>query len=148
MKDNMEQKRRTYEDTLAFQKDLRNLIKKKRGENTMLLPEEKKTFGDIFPRAFLSQGKNTKVYFDTATAKIFLGTVHSLCLKMMDWKNPIRIKNKGVAVLFQPKHLWSLLYNAMRDVFPKALDEAIHMSAEVERRKETEGYDFEPTTKL
>ncbi len=148
MKDSLEQKRRTYEDTLAKQKEIRKLVKKKIDSNTMLTPDEKEEFGDIFPRAFLSQGKNAKVFFDTPTVKINLGTVHTLCLKMMDWKIPIKVKKKRVTVTFQPKFLWNLLYEAMREVFPKALDEAIHMSAEVERRTEMEGYEFDPTKKL
>ncbi len=149
MKDRLaEQKRRTFEDTIRRQRELRGFVKKKMSSNTMLTPKERIEFYDLFPRAFLSNGKNVKVYFDNPKCKLFLGTVHSLASKMMDWEEPVVIKYRGVKATFKPKTLWMLLYDNMLEVFPKALDEAIHMSAEVEKREENEGFIFDPTKKL
>lgn len=144
MKNDKEKKqiRKTRHDSLSAQKKMRKIVKTKIKDGTGLSEKELEDWDITIADALMSWGKTTKVYYDLPSVRISFGSVHTFALKMMDYTNPVKIKYEGNIYTFQIKILWELLYKYMLDVFPCALDEALHISKEAEEREEWSGYDF------
>ena len=136
------QDRLTFEDTIKAQKELLPFVRDKKKTGNPLSPEEKETFPEKLAYALMSQGQ-AKVFYEYNTLRIPLGTVHTLGLKMLDVKDKqvVISYNQGKYTL-ETKKLWELLYINFMTVFPRALEEAIHMSKEVPHREKAEGYSF------
>ena len=148
MSEKMFQKRMTYLDTLNAQIKMRKKVKDLMEEDRILSDGEKREWERLVAFSFLSQGKNVKMWYDIPGAKIELGTVHEVAYKMLDWEEPIVVKDKGFKITFRPKVLWGLFYKKLGEIFPKALDEAIHMSAEKEMRDAATSFDFNSNEEL
>ncbi len=118
--------RKTRYDVLTAQKRIRTIIKQKKQTGTLLTKKELEEWETLCADSLMSWGKNTKAYLDLPSETIYLGSVHTFALKMMDQTNPAQIKNHTI----QLKTLWNLLYDYILEVFPCSLDEALHISKE------------------
>jgi len=124
--------RKTRHDVLIAQKTMRTIVLEKIRTNTVLELNRHDEWMDICADALMHWGKITKAYINLPGERIHLGSVHTFALKMMDYSQPVVINKYK----FEIKKLWEILYKHMLDVFPCALDEALHISKEDEERIE------------
>lgn len=140
--DKRKQIRKTREDTIYAQNELRQLINRKIKSNGGLNSFEKGRWMRLLADALVSWGKTTKVYYDMPGTRIPLGSVHTFGLKFLDWDNPVDIEHDGIVYRFQICALWRTLYKYVLIVFPMAIDEALHISKESEEYEPWSGFDF------
>ena len=139
---NRRQDRLTFEDTIKAQRELLPFIREKKKSGSPLSVSEKEMFPERLAYALMSQGQS-KVFYDFNSLRIPLGTVHSLGLKMLDVEgDEVVIDYNQDKYTLKTKYLWEILYNAFMAIFPKALEEAIHMSKEIPHYEKAEGYVF------
>ena len=142
MNDKKKQLRKTRFDSLNAQKRMRKIVLDKIQHNTPLASCEKDDWMDIVADALLTWGKNIKAYVKKQGVRIPLGSVHTFALYFLDWDNPVPLEHMGDKYKCEIKELWELLYKYMLEIFPYALDEALHISKEDEEREERSSYGF------
>lgn len=134
--------RLTFEDTIKYQKELLDFARTRRETGWPLTKKEKKEFPNKLAYSLMSRGLKP-IYYEIGTTKIYLGSIHTLGLKMLDINgSTTEIQYEGTNYVLKTKILWSLLYNSFLTQFPKALEEAIHMSKELPEREQASGYSF------
>jgi len=147
--------KRTFEDVLNAQEELRDTLESLVKENRCLIPEEK----SLFMRQL-------------AHATMGLGREHDFLLKICDWYDveclgnvehwarQLAMKNKNYSIFKRPdpnnmgetqkdyevpiSKLWDALLYGFFDVFPLALDRASSMSKEHDNTGGGEPYEFRP----
>jgi hypothetical protein len=142
--------RKTHDDVLRQQHTMRELVKKKINNNDVLHHNEYETWMRTVSYALMSWGKNTKAFYETPLHCFHLGSVHTFALRFLDWDNPIVLLSNGCKKKYKVeiKMLWSVLYEYMMQVFPLALDEAIHMSKESEKHERSGSFQFSASKKI
>lgn len=142
--------RMTHRDAIRSQRQLRRLVLRKIERNVGLSRKEEEFFDEIIATALLSQGSNIKAFHVLPDGKkLYMGTVHSFALWMCDIKgSEVTLKNYSNNYKVQIKDLWKTLYRYLIELFPLALDEAIHMSREVTKREAPSAYTFSPEKAL
>lgn len=142
--------RMTHRDAIRSQKQLRHLVIRKIERNVGLSRKEEEFFDELVATALLSQGSRVKAYHMLPDGrKLYMGTVHSFALWMCDLKgSEVTLRNYDRIYKVQIKNLWKTLYKYFIELFPIALDEAIHMSREVTKREPPSAYTFSPDKRL
>lgn len=147
--DKNNQVRLTFEDVLRNQNKMREIVKAKIVNNDVLHDEEIKNWMHICAYALMTWGKTIHAYIDLPTVRIPIGCVHTFALSFMDWKNKkIIIEYKHIDYSFEISILWKNLYEYMMHIFPKALDEALHISREAEEREPSGSFGFSSSRNL
>lgn len=134
--------RKTHQDTKVAQNKMRNIIKNKINNNSILSPDEYNEWVDLVADSFLSIGVDKKVYYDKPEIRICFGSAHTFALRFIDWKNPVEYVYNKKKYVFNIKELWGILYENCLELFPYALADAVHMSKESEEYEKWEGYEF------
>ena len=137
------QVRLTYQDTICSQAELLTLISSKIRNNTGLSDKESEKFPKLLGDALLSQGNVPKIFYDYDGIKIPLGRTHTFALRMNKTQGPRQeIKYEDITTQVNISELWGLLYDAFMNIFPSAIQEAIHISKEIPYKEKGEGYQF------
>jgi len=142
--------RMTHRDAIRSQKQLRLLVLRKIERNVGLSRREEEFFDEVVATSLLSQGSYVKAFFVLPDKrKLFMGSVHSFALWMRDLKgSEVKLRNYDKIYKVGIRDLWRTLYKYFIELFPLALDEAIHMSREVTKREAPSAYTFSPDKKL
>ncbi len=142
--------RMTHRDAIRSQKQLRILVLRKIERNVGLSRREEEFFDEVVATSLLSQGSYVKAFFILPDMrKLYMGSVHSFALWMRDLKgSEVKLRNYDKVYKVEIKDLWRTLYKYFIELFPLALDEAIHMSREVTKREAPSAYTFSPDKKL
>lgn len=125
--------RRTFEDTKKKQLELKQFIRK-RMVSPSFKPDQEEYYCDLIADALLSQGINNKCRIKTAPFKyiVMAETVHSGLLMMVDkMEETMIIMHGGFEHEIPTVEVWKQLYAQCIKLFPFALAESIHISAEV-----------------
>jgi len=147
--DKSEQIRLTFEDVIKNQNKMRDIVKAKIKNNDILHEEECKNWMHVCAYALMTWGKTIHSYLDLPMVRIHMGCVHTFALSFMDWKDKhVVISVRGDDYDFEIKVLWELLYKYMMHIFPKALDEALHISREAEKREAASSFGFSANRNL
>lgn len=139
------QVRATHEDTKYHQTVLFSLLRKKIRHNEPLSEEEKKGFASLLADAILSQGWRHCHYTTKDNIRINLGSTRYFALTLLDidtteaFITDSRIQRKYKVEISE---LWNILYNKCKELSQPALEEAIHMSKESQKREIPTAYDF------
>jgi len=142
--------RMTHRDAIRSQKQLRLLVLRKIERNVGLSRREEEFFDEVVATSLLSQGSYVKAFFVLPDKrKLFMGSAHSFALWMRDLKgSEVKLRNYDKIYKVEIRDLWRTLYKYFIELFPLALDEAIHMSREVTKREAPSAYTFSPDKKL
>lgn len=148
-KDKELQIRLTHADCINNQKELIELLKRKIERNKCLSYDEREYFPDLIADSLFSQGwikANHKVYDNTI---IPMGSVHTFALHLLDIRtSKVKLKFLDREYIIDIADLWKTLYNYLLTLFPRALEEALHISREVPQREESSSYIFSSDQKL
>ena len=137
--------RATFEDVKNHQAALFGLLRKKIRHNEPLSKEEKKDFASLLANAILSQGWRHCHYVTKDNIRINLGSTRYFALTLLDIDTTeavitdSRIRRKYRVEISE---LWNILYNKCKELSQPALEEAIHMSKETQKREMPTAYDF------
>lgn len=142
------QDRRTHEDVLYYQQRMLDIVSSKIQFNDILNEEEKKDWLKTISYALMSWGVNTKVFYDTPSAKIPFGDVHAFSMHFLTYKKQVKIHYKGNDYMFDIKDLWELLFDYLLNGFGKAEDQAMFISKEASINEQWSGYEFSSKRKL
>lgn len=145
-KDKGKQIRLTLEDTLYFQNQLRELLKKLISENRPLSYPEKQKYFEILPKALLSQGAVDPVYFVKDKGWFIFASVQNLAQRLADLTTcNVNLKThrpEEIEITIEISELWQYLYDKALFLFPQACSEAIHLSAESIERPQQGSFEF------
>lgn len=146
------QVRLTLEDTISSQIELRKLVKAKRDTNKPVTDKEKEKLYSLLPKALLSQGTMEPCIVKWEGKIITFESTQTMVLRLMDIRNAfvhIVVKYPESIDTVQPiTWLWSILYDKLQYLFPKALAEATRMSSEQLKRIQQGALDFDPNKKV
>lgn len=141
--------RLTHYDTLQSQKKLRKLLKEKTINPTPLSNDERIEWEQLIADSYLNWGLKCNVYHERSDIRLKLGNLHTLALKMMDYDDTgTEISSGNKIYNIELKTLWDLIYKSSLNVFPYALDEALHISKEILEREDPGSYQFSYKKKL
>ena len=141
------QQRRTLEDTIAYQTELLELIRKKKERNAVLSFEERDRFMRLYPLSVKAHGSNP-CYYKTRNGRV----VRFDHLDMFAYflqeatTNYVDIINEDTGHIYD-KHvpvsdLWAYFERKIIYIRPFAREEAEHMSAEVPIHEASTSYVF------
>jgi len=141
--------RLTHADCINRQNELMDLLQKKMDRNVRFNHEEREDFPDLIANALFSQGWIDSYHSVSDGTRIPLGPVHSFALRMKDLQGPkVRLKFFNKEYVVDISDLWKTLYDYLIRLFPRALEEALHVSREVPQREETTSYVFKSDKKI
>ena len=139
------QHRKTFEDTCAYQEELRLLIETKIRRNIGLSSQEMERARFIFPRAILSHAV-VEFQFQNKDGRVtifrHLGTFFSQIIKLRGNKIMLTDSQSGRKYLVEIRDLWIALLNDLEYFFPYARDEALHISPEIPVMEGATSYAF------
>ena len=143
------QHRKTFEDTCAYQEELRYLIESKRDRNTALSIKEMERARFIFPRAILSHAI-VEFQFQNKDGRItvfrHLGTYFSQLIRLKGNSIQLTDSQSGQKYSVEIRELWSALIYELEYLFPYARNEALHMSPEMSIVDSSTSYNFSADT--
>lgn len=148
-KDKELQIRLTHADCINRQNELMSLLKRKISRNVGLSNNESEYFPELVANALLSQGWIKANHTVDDGSVIPMGSVHEFALRMVD------IRGQKVKLTFLNKthvvnisDLWQTLYDYLIGLFPRSLEESLHISREIPQREESTSYIFKSSDKL
>jgi hypothetical protein len=135
--------RATRDDTLRYQRELRNYIQKLVKENRPLKPEERDEFIDLVGKALLG----CDIYFSSplypAISQYLWGqTVYSKISTTADFLRYMAYVENQPKGEYTLSFFWQLALEAVLNVSSRALEVATHISAELVPRAETKAQDW------
>jgi len=145
--------KRTFEDTLTSQEQLRNSLEMLIQENRCLTSDERNVFSRQLAFATFGLGREIDytIIVSNYIGRETLGSVeYSARLIMMLDENYMMFKritdntNTMKEIKVPISKLWKALLYGLFDVFPLALDRASAMSKEVDATGSDSGYEFAP----
>lgn len=141
--------RLTHADCINRQDELMELLQRKIDRNVGLNHEEREDFPDLIANALLSQGWIDSYQSISDGTQIPMGPVHSFALRMKDLQGPkIKLKFFNKEYIVNISDLWKTLYDYFIRLFPRALEEALHVSREIPQREESTSYTFSSDKKI
>jgi len=141
--------RLTHADCINRQNELMELLQRKINRNVGLNYEERENFPDLIANALYSQGWINAYHSVYDGTRIPMGPVHSFALRMKEIKGPkIKVKFFNKEYIVNISDLWKTLYDYLIRLFPRALEEALHVSREIPQREETTSYIFKSDEKI
>ena len=136
--------RRTFEDTIRNQRDLKAFIFEKLYDNKGVHTSKENYFLSMIARSFLSQGNWRQVYYEDGNTRIPLGPVHTFAIKLSRIRtNKVKIKRFRFEKTVPLKELWQILYDELPYIFPGALEEALKMSGKGNKDRKTVPFSFD-----
>lgn len=141
--------RLTHADCINRQDELMELLQRKINRNVGLNHEEKEDFPDLIANALFSQGWINAYHSVYDGTRIPMGSVHSFALRMKELQGPnIKLKFFNKEYVVNISDLWKTLYDYLIRLFPRALEEALHVSREIPQREESSSYVFKSDEKI
>lgn len=130
------QQRRTLEDTISYQTELLNLIKKKKERNSVLSFDERDRFTRLYPLAVKAHGSNPCYYKTRRGILVRFDHLDMFAYFLQeantDYVDIINIDTGQVYDTHVPiSNLWAFFERKIIYIRPFAREEAEHMSAEV-----------------
>jgi len=125
------------------------LLQRKINRNVCFNYEEREDFPDLIANALYSQGWIEAYHSVYDGTRIPMGSVHSFALRMKELKGQkVKLKFFYKEYMVDISDLWKTLYEYLIRLFPRALEEALHVSREIPQREETTSYVFKSTDKI
>jgi hypothetical protein len=132
MDDKRRQVRLTFEDVLGAQTKLLSLIRRKRVRNVGLSSEEEDEFPSLIAWSTLSHA-STVCHFVNDDGRKTHFNIYSFALELKSLRGEsvfLVDGPSGVKYKVPISKLWEFLEKELKNIFPYALEEAIHMSRE------------------
>lgn len=141
--------RLTHADCINRQDELLELLQRKINRNIGFNHEERENFSDLIANALYSQGWIDAYHSVYDGTRIPMGSVHSFALRMKELRgSKIRLKFFNKEYIVDISDLWRTLYEYLIRLFPRALEEALHVSREIPQREESTSYIFKSDEKI
>jgi len=144
------QTRLTFLDTIASQKELLNLVVRKKERNRGLNRKEEEEFPELVALATLSHA-STPCTFVNNDGRATTWNIYELALQIKSLRGQQVNLIDGTTnqkYTVSMRDLWAFLERELKHIFPYALEEAIHMSKELPARQKATSYTFSADTKL
>jgi len=120
-------------------------------ENPILSPQEAEELPELVAKALLSTGAYAEVIIISPDNwHIVLGSVHSMCLRMLQWAKTTQVTFTycGHKFTFNTSEIWQEIFDVCLGLFPKALSESLSMSREYPKREKVEAFKFSMDEKV
>lgn len=141
--------RLTHADCINRQDELMELLQRKINRNVGLNHEEREYFPDLLANALYSQGWINAYHSVYDGTRIPMGPVHSFALRMKELRgSTVQLIFFNKTYIVNISDLWKTLYDYFIRLFPRALEEALHVSREVPQREESSSFIFKSDEKI
>ena len=131
--------RLTFEDTITAQNELEKFIWDKYQKNKFIVEDEREYYINLLSKAFLSKGNWRKAKY----GYIKFGGIHTFGLEMaFIFDTKLKIRRFDEIFVVDIKDLWKIILDQLKFIFPLALQESLHVSAEVPRGTERSGFEW------
>lgn len=136
--------RRTAEDTLDAQREILKIVDTKIEKNVSLSTDEEKIFQKLLYQSILSRLSYPVTFRAFDDRVVHLGTMYTFYDILMSQKGAREViivdRRSGTRYITPYVELWKCFKTYILKLFPYAIEEAIHMSAEAPVREEATSF--------
>lgn len=135
--------RLTFQDTMQAQDELHGFIWSKYTNNDFIHIPERQGYVSLVDKSFLSEGNFRIAFYKDGNTRIPLGPVHTFSLQLSNlFSSTVEIQRYDFKKTIQISELWKILLDEMPFIFPPALEESLHMSAEMPRGEQRTAFEW------
>ena len=135
--------RLTFQDTMQSQNELHGFVWNKFKKNDFVHIPETREYINLVDKSFLSEGNFRIAFYKDGNTRVPLGPVHTYALQISNlFSATVTIQRYEFKKVIQISELWQILLDEMPFIFPPALEESLHMSAEMPRGEERTAFEW------
>jgi hypothetical protein len=140
--------RRTHQDTVNTQENLRKFLDSKINDNPLLTDIEKSELPQMVANSFVGEGQKPFRFHHPNGWIIPLGSIHSVFLKLIFWidtakDGKIIREINGRTFTIPLRDLWVQLREASMDIYPMALAQSFKSSKEKDVHEPPSAHSFD-----